>query len=159
MLAYGRGRWAVSQKPKLIRFLRRFGLKIASHADVLTGSSRVSAWGRNAWRTPKNACVWGQSKNGHRLCLFWSGIGCGFPENYGSVWTYLWFWFHMMSSSLWLSRLQLRQHTQSSKLLVHFGQFGINRRVDWIGSLVLLTLGFQMNLTTSSYFSAVNSPR
>ena len=35
MLAYGRGRWAVSQKPKLIRFLRRSGLKIASHADVL----------------------------------------------------------------------------------------------------------------------------
>ena len=27
MLAYGRGKWAVSHKPKLIRFLRRFGLK------------------------------------------------------------------------------------------------------------------------------------
>ena len=31
---------------------------LASHADVLRGSSRVK-WGRNAWRTPKNVCVVG----------------------------------------------------------------------------------------------------
>ena len=38
------------------------GFDVASHADVLRGSSRVSAprsWGRKAWRTPKNVCVGG----------------------------------------------------------------------------------------------------
>ena len=44
MLALERGRWAVSQKPKLV------------FAPFRT-------------------------KNGYRLCLFWSGIGCGFREN------------------------------------------------------------------------------
>ena len=47
------------QEPKLIWFLCRFGLKIASHADVLRGSSRVPAPGRNAGRTLKNAFVGG----------------------------------------------------------------------------------------------------
>ena len=44
-------------------------LKIASHADVLTGSSRnhSSPTGRNAWRTPKNVCVGSYAKNCFRL--------------------------------------------------------------------------------------------
>ena len=44
-------------------------LKIASHADVLTGSSRnhSSPTGRNPWRTPKNVCVGSYAKNCFRL--------------------------------------------------------------------------------------------
>ena len=44
---------------EVLSFCRR---EIASHADVLTGSSRNHSsptWGRNAWRTPKNVCVGG----------------------------------------------------------------------------------------------------
>ena len=44
-------------------------LKIAFHADVLTGSSRnhSSPTGRNAWRIPKNVCVGSYAKNCFRL--------------------------------------------------------------------------------------------
>ena len=147
MLAYGRGSWAVFQKPKLIRFFAPFRPK--------NSLPRRRSKGFVTWRLP----AWEASlKTGIDFAYFDLESGVVFQKTtgvYERIYGFISTWW---GSSLWLWRLQLRQHTQSSKLLVHFGQFGINRRVDWIGSLVLLALGFQMNLTTSSHFSPVNSP-
>ena len=44
------------------------------------------------------------SQNGYTLCPLRSGIGYGFPENYGSVWTYLSFQFQMSKKEREISK-------------------------------------------------------
>ena len=44
------------------------------------------------------------SQNRYTLCPLRSGIGYGFPENYGSVWTYLSFQFQMSKKEREISK-------------------------------------------------------
>ena len=50
------------------------------------------------------------SENGYTLCPFWSGIGCGFRGNYGSVLTFLSFQFQMSKKEreIWEFEMDLK---------------------------------------------------
>ena len=51
--------------------------------------------------------VW--SENGYTLCPFWSEIGYGFRENYGSKheWTYLSFQFQMNKEEIEICEIEM----------------------------------------------------
>ena len=48
-----------------------------------------------------------RSLNEYTLCPFWSGIGYGFRENYGSVWTYLPLQFQINKKEIEICQLEM----------------------------------------------------